>query len=261
METESPAVTQDAPAASSSPAGGVTPADRPVQNIVGEFNRKIGSLSQKVDQLVTYIAQKEAAAAQPPPSQSGDKTNLSDDDLWELAKQGDKTAFDLHQKRQAERVYNEKRGQENKAAMIEGQMRAIAAKYPVLANPQHPLAQTAQMAYTLLLKRGYPQGAETLLEATKTAIADRPDIIADLHSQVPRAREQARQSAVRHTGTGASYRQDEPRPQIPVSEKEWELARRMGVTDAAKAKERFRQRQAEGKSSFGAVASSITEEF
>jgi len=46
----------------------------------------------------------------------------------------------------------------------------------------------------------------------------------------------------------------------PLTEKERELAQRMGVKDPQKAKEAFLQRQKEGKSALGAVAGFIKEE-
>lgn len=254
-------VTELDPSTSASEPQSVTgglPQDRPVQNVVGEFNRKMGTIEARLDQLTNALSAALTPKAPEPPK--GSRESLSNDDLWELAKAGDKSAFDEHQRRQAAQVYSELRGRENDAALTEGQMIALRNKYPVLANPQHPLTQTASQAYHLLVRRGRPANLDTLLDATKTAIADRPDLIAEMHTQTPRAREQARQRSAQNTGTGASYRNDEPaqeRVRFGLTDEEKRLAQRMNITEPLKAKERFMKRQAEGKSTFGAVANQI----
>ena len=245
---------------SESPAGTPSPAsDRPIQNVVGEFNRKFGALEQKLDQLTSVLAQQQSPQPEAP---KGGLHSLSDDELWDRAKTGDKSAFDLHQARQADRVYSARRAGEESEALVDRQINALFGKYPVLANPQHPLTQTTNMAYTLLTRRGYPANKATLLEAAKTAIADRPDIISDLHTQGRRAGESARRSAVGNPGvTGASHRQDDPSTieRVRVSPQEAVLAKRMNIADPSAAKARFLQRQRDGRSSFGGVASYLNE--
>lgn len=234
-------------------AGYVT-ADRPVQNLAGEFNRKFGALSAKVDQL-TNLMVAQAQANQPAAQPSGDLRSMSDDQLWDEAAKGDKNAFTLHQQRLAAKTYAQMRGVESEHQMIEGQIAAIGSKYPVLRDPNHPLTQHTNAAYQLYLKRGRPAGNATWLEAAKTAITDRPDLVSDLHSQTARASETSRrQGMVRQTG--AAHR-DQPVSEsvnFRTSKEDLALANRMGVRDPDGAKRRFLERQRDGRSSFGLVA-------
>ena len=92
----------------------------------------------------------------------------------------------------------------------------------------------------------------------KTAIADRPDLVAELHTQGARAREGARRVSAGNSGvTGATVRQDEPTQAgtIRVSPEQAAIAKRMNIKDPAKAIQNFIKRQETGESRFGAVAS------
>lgn len=236
------------------------PEDRPAQNVMGEVNRKFGQLTQKVDALTNYLAEKEAAQAKPQPQRSTSLQNMSKDELWELAKAGNKEAFDAHEARTADEVYTRRRSQEQHEGLVGGQLQILQGKYPVLGDPNHPLTQTRDAAYSLLTRRGYPAGDATFLEATKTAIADRPDIIAEMHTQGTRAREGARRVSAGNSGvTGATVRQNDPQTQgqVRVTPEQMRIAQRMNVSDPAKAITNFLKRQETGQSQFGAVVNSI----
>ena len=233
--------------------------DRPVENLAGEFNRKFGSLSAKVDQLTNLmVAQAQATQA---PTQSGttvDLGRMTDDQLWDESVKGNKDAFTLREQRIAARTYQTLRGVESENQMIEGQVAAIAQKYPVLRDGNHPLSQHVNQAYQLYLKRGRPATSATWLEAAKTAITDRPDLVSDLHSQTARASNQSRRSGA--AGQTAPSHRDAPATEsvnFRTTKEDRELGNRMGVKDVEGAKKRFLQRQAEGRSSFGQIASSI----
>src|SRR5688572_18081173 len=105
------------------PANTDLPADRPAQNVMGEFNRKMGDLDRKFNQVLGYLAEKETAQAaqQAPQTAKQPSGALSDDELWERAKAGDKAAFDAHQERKAATVYQRMRGQENHQNLVDGQ--------------------------------------------------------------------------------------------------------------------------------------------
>jgi hypothetical protein len=240
--------------------------ERPIENLRGEFSRKMGSLEQKFDQVLSYMAQQEADKARPaaPAPAKGPHGALSDDELWELAKNGDKAAFDTHQKRMAAQTYQELRGQENHQSLVEGQIGILHQKYPVLGNPQHALTQTVNAAQALLQRRGYPNAPATYLEAVKTAIADRPDLVAEMHTQGARAREGARRVSAGNSGvTGATVRQDDPQQAgtIRVTPEQAAIAKRMNIKDPAKALQNFVKRQETGESRFGAVANLASGEF
>jgi hypothetical protein len=265
--TESPTEgtqNQDVNAASST-AQGVTAGsppvdDRPEENRHRETLRKVDRMQQQIDQVLAYLVsgqqQQQAPASKTEPP--------TDEELWGLAQQGDRAAFDEYMARKARREVSQNQTVNRRQQIVAGQLQAIVNKYPVLNNPQHPLAQTMQQAYQLLLQNGYAQGPETLLEAAKTAIADRPDLVAEHWSQASQAREQVRQDSTRRAQSGVmggTYRQEPRNTQTPkASPEEQALAARMGVKDPAKAMERFRERQKSGRSSFGAVAAFIPEE-
>jgi hypothetical protein len=249
--------------------------DRPVQNIVGEFNRKLGKIQerfeqarsedkQKLDAILQYLASAQQATAVRQPAQG--QGELSDEDLWSMAQRGDRTAFEEYQRRIASREYQTKSQAERQQTMITSQLNALVTKYPVLRDSNHPLTQHAHQAYQLLVQNGYTANQATLLEAAKTAIADRPDLVSEIFSQTSQAREQVRQTASQRaqTGvTGASHRRAESPAQgkpVQVSEKSADLAKRMGIKDPKGAKERFLKRQETGQSGFGSVAAFVREE-
>jgi len=257
---------QDVPAASST-AQGVpdSPTDRPVENWQREFQRRQQEQADKLEKVIMYLA----SGAQQPQGRKVDRQTApeppTDEELWAQAQQGDRVAFEEYQGRIAERKIAQNSQASRKQQIVAGQLQAIVAKYPVLNNPQHPLAQTMNQAYQLLVSNGYAAGPETLLEAAKTAIADRPDLVSDLYTQNAQAREQVRQDSTRRAQSGVmsgSHRQSAPSGSAApkISPEAADLARRMGVKDPDKAMERFRKRQAAGQSSFGSVAAFIPQE-
>jgi hypothetical protein len=234
--------------------------DRPVENLAHEVNRKFGALTQKLDALTGYLAEKEAQTQPKVEPPKGSHGSMSDDELWELAKTGDKAAFDAHQERKAAKVYQTMRGAENHQNLVEGQLTILQNKYPVLSNAQHPLTLTANSAYALLTRRGYQPNQATYLEAVKTAIADRPDLVVEMHTQGARAREGARRVSAGNSGvTGSTVRQDDPQAdgKIRVTPEQSAIAKRMNIKDPAKAISNFIKRQETGESRFGAVASFV----
>jgi hypothetical protein len=267
---------EDVKDAGSSPAGeqpvdqtdatvtGAQGDDRPVQNVVAEFNRKFAKTQQQLDTVLQWIAS-QAVTQQPSAPRQADKTQVSDEDLWALAQQGDRQAFELYQERIADRRIKQDNAQQRKASMTQNQLAVYAGKYPVLNNPQHPLAQHVTAIYQALLGNGYAAGQDTLLEAIKLGVADRPDLIAAEYNAGGNAREGVRRSATQtaQSGvTGASHR-NPTTPQTtqskPLSPEQRDLAKRMGVKDGRKSIERFLQRQENGQSSLGGVRAFVDE--
>jgi hypothetical protein len=233
--------------------------------VVAEFNRKFSKLAQQQETILQWIASQAVTTQQQPNRPAVDKTQVSDEDLWALAQQGDRQAFELYQERIADRRIKQESAQQNRARLVQGQLAALMGKYPVLNNPQHPLTQYVNAAYQAYLQQGYPAGQETLLEAAKTAIADRPDLVAELHNAGATAREGVRRSAtqVAQSGvTGASHRQAAPSPDQAktLTPDQRALAKRMGIKDPSKAIKGFLQRQENGQSSLGGVRAFVNEE-
>jgi hypothetical protein len=241
--------------------------ERPAKNYMAEYNRKMtkverqqAEIAQRLDALAQLMIQQ-----QTPVSQAQSPGQDTEEQLWSRAQAGDRLAFDEYMVRKARREVQQDRSVSNRAQMVASQMAALMQKYPVLNDGSHPLTQTAQAAYQLLLRSGYPANQETLLEAAKTAIADRPDLVSDLYTQGTQAREGARRSStsVAQAGqTGTSVRQDSAQPKNAVIMRpgEAEIARRMGIKDPQKAKERFLQRQKDGQSALGAVSGFVRED-
>lgn len=241
--------------------------DRPEKNWVAEFKRKQERQAQQLDAVLQWIAtQQQPQRVTPAPQPAAASGQVSDDDLWAAAQGGDRQAFELYQQRIADRRISEQLTAQNRQQLVMGQLNALVGRYPVLRDPSHPLTQTVNQAYALLVQQGYPTGQATLLEAAKTAIADRPDLVAELHTAGAQAREQSRRTATQTAQagvTGASHRQDASPRQgnvRQITRDEAALARRMGVSDPAKAKERFLKRQEAGQSALGAVSGYINAE-
>lgn len=227
--------------------------DRPVENVVAEMNRKFGQINQRMDTLTQYLAQTQPAQ----PALSERDKPATNDELWELAKQGNREAFEVYQTRIAERVMQTGARQLEGQRMVEAQLQTLAARYPVLNDPSHPLSQHASAAYQSLLAAGAPQNRATLLDAVKTAIADRPDLVIAM-AQTPMIARPSGTSRARMGQTPATVQHSSPTPTpAKLNQKQLDLAKRMGVSDPAKSLERFHQRQADGKSSLGAVANYI----
>ena len=259
--SDSPADTQDVQANSSNATPDVSASspDRSVENMFRELQRKQDEDRQQLRNVLAYLAT--AQQSQPSPRTAPASTGTpTDEDLWNLAQQGNREAFEEYQRRIARRELQQTQAATSRVNVVESQLQAVFARYPVLNDGSHPLTQKAAQAYRALLGHGYPNTRETQLEAYKTAIADSPDIISDLYSQGAGVREGVRRSATRtaqSAQTGATYR-DDPAPTRQgnvrqVTGKEADLARRMGVKDPAGAKKRFLDRQASGASKLGQV--------
>ena len=231
-------------------------AGRTLENLAAEMHRRDEARQKQLDSVLAWIGS-QGAQQRPQPQAAPQSQEPSDDDLWALAQQGDRQAFETYQRRIARREVQQASGAQNRTNLVSAQLNALVNRYTVLRDPSHPLTQTVQQAYALLVNAGYAQGPETLLEATKTAIADRPDLITEIYSQAPQAREQTRQSASTRAQsgvTGSTVRQGSaPAPQARITSEEARLAERMGVKDPKASKARFLKRQESGQSNLGAV--------
>ena len=237
-------------------------ADRTPESMFRELQRKQSEQSAQINQVLAYLTN----VAQPKPATEQDRKVLTDDELWSLAQQGDRDAFVLHQQRITDRRITETNRTLNRTALVDNQLRALFNRYPCLRDPGHKLTQVVNQAYTLYTQNGYPAGKETMLEAAKTAIADSPEIIAEIQGVAPVAREVSRQTGVRSAASGVTgvthNRTAQPgTPKVrALTADELALAKRMGVKDPVKARENFLKRNAEGTSSLGSVSAFVNQE-
>ncbi len=240
--------------------------DRPVQNVVAEFNRKFAKTQQQLDTVLQWIAATQLPQQQAKPV--AQPKELTDEELYALAQQGDQAAYAEWTRRQARQVYQQESAVQRKATMQQNQLAVYYGKYPVLNNAQHPLTQHVGAVYQALLGNGYAQGQETMLEAIKLGVADRPDLVAAEYNSGATTRENVRRSASQtaQTGvTGVSHRQSSPTPSNQpkkLSTDQLALARRMGLSpkQAEKAVKGFLQRQEDGLSKLGAVSGFVDSE-
>ena len=242
--------------------------DRPVKNVVAEFNRKFTKVERQqmeVTEKLNQISQLLLAQHQqaPTPRTTAAPGAETDEELWGKAQMGDRLAFEEYQRRIARREYQQANAQNTRQQIVGAQFTALMQRYPYLNNDSsHPLTQIAQQAYQSLLQLGYPAGQATLLEAAKTAIADRPDLIDNLPSHVREGARRNSASVAQAGQTGTTTRQDpaQPKNAVIIRPGEMEIARRMGIKDPKKAKERFLERQSKGQSALGAVSGFVREE-
>lgn len=245
-------------------AGVTAPADRPVKNLQAEFNRKFQKLedaraeeTKKLDAILSYLGSivQPAAPAAPAPV-AGDTT---DEDLWRRAQSGDRAAFEEWTDRRAERKLQERLGQHQTEQMVRAQLDAVVNRYPVLRDMSHPLTQHANAVVASLRQAGYAMGPALLLEAAKTAIADRPDLVVQLQAPAPTgARPRAAtQTGVSHRASPAPATPDAIRAPTPA---EQALANRMGIKDPKGAKERFLARRESGRSNLGSVSAHLDDQ-
>lgn len=168
----------------------------------------------------------------------------TDQELWSLAQQGNQHAFELYQERIADRRFNKRFGEHQSGQSVQTQLNALVAKYPEFADPNHQITQRAQAFKQALVRMGEPANSpKTDLDAMLRAVADSREIIAPrqpVHA--------ARSAAPQHFAPSHQTQQSAPRPEA-VSEADAKLAKQYGVRDAAKAKSRFWERQANGQSS------------
>ena len=191
------------------------------------------------------------------------------DQLWQRAQQGDKQAFDQWVTARTDQRMAQNQQVQSQDAITNGQLQILIQKYPAFNDATNPLTQRANLAFQLMTRAGRPATKETLLDAAKTAIADSPDLVAQMHATT--ARERSRQGAIGRQGQGqmgASYRDSEPGHlpagrKLQLSPESFKLAQRMGINTpekALKAKQNFLKRQEDGQSSLGAVAAFVRED-
>lgn len=232
--------------------------------VTSEFNRRFGTLDDRLNTVVQYIASKETQPQPQPPPQTQSQDPM--DQLWQRAQQGDKQAFDQWVTTRTQQTIQQNQAYQADENITDGQLKILLQRYPALNDATNPLTQAANLAFQLMTRNGKPANKATLLDAAKTAIADRPDLVAQMH--VSAVRERSRQGSMRQGQMGAGYRDAEP-GQLPagrklqVSPESMKLAKRMGIDTpekALKAKQRFLERQESGQSSLGAVAAFVRED-
>ena len=233
--------------------------DRPAKNLKAEFDRKFDLLQRQLAEMSAHLASRAAPA--PPPSSV--QREYTDTELLDLARQGSNEAYTQYTQRQIQRGIDKTMQSQGRAQSALGQVQILLQKYPVFRDNAHPLTQSASYAKQLLVQSGRPDDYETLAEAMKTAIADNPQIVAEMVGKPAQARESERRSAVGSSGSeGVSHRtasgSAEKAPSVSAREKE--LASRMGIKDAAKAKANWQKRHDEKRTALSPLLIAATQQ-
>lgn len=245
--------------------------NRPLQNVRAEFDRKLGRLEQTLEQrlgtltdAVNRLAVPPNSAVAPVSAPSGVK-EYTDEELLEEMAQGSKQATKMYTERIADRRAQMTAMAQEAQRIITSQINMLGTKYPQLRDPKHPLAQAVTFARTSLISAGWPNNAATFLEAIKTTLIDRDDLVAEIRSSTTRAKDTSRGfAALRSSAAGTPPAPRPPTPKNPVvpplSAKEKAIAARMGVKDPVKAKERLYKRHEEGRSSVSPTVAMIVDQ-
>lgn len=174
--------------------------------------------------------------AQPVPQTTGE---LKDDELWTLAQQGNRQAFELYQERIADRKIQQRMQGSRKEQAVQAQLAALVQGYPELTQTGHVMNTRYQQWYGALKGMGEPDAIQTQLDAALRAVSASRDII----GAKPVA--PARSPMTGHMG--ASHREPErATAAAAVTPDEASLARKMGVRDPGKATTKFWERNKNG---------------
>ena len=176
--------------------------------------------------------------AQPVPQTTQE---VSDQELYTLATQGNQEAFRLLQERQADRVVTKRLTESERRGRTEAQLRELYAKYPELSQSGHVMNTRLGAFYQALTRMGDPESQETHLQAALRAVAESRDVITQRPTQ-PARNVAAGQIAPQGQRPAAT-------PALPtVTAEEVALAQKMGIKDPAKAKAKFWERNQKGQS-------------
>lgn len=241
----------------------IAPTDRPWRNYKAEQDRKFNELRGQLSELVGVINTLASRQAAPqstvtPSTQSGQAAYvaLGDEELAQRAAMGDAHAQLVLTDRIAARRVDESARVAQVQALVERQLNALYVRYPQLTNPSDPLTMNAMRAKAALLANGMANTRATDLEAIKLAIVDNPTLART--PSAPRSdttaviNDQVRRNNVDSVSTvdgNTPRRTPAPRsntPAVTLTKRELEIAKRMGVKDPVKAKQRFLERIEDG---------------
>lgn len=234
--------------------------DRPLKNVIAEIERK--AAAREMALKAELLAAIQAGQRQTPPASQG--REYTEQELAQLATAGDANAHAQLTERQVTRHVTQQvqAVQQQQAEMA--QLNALFGRYQCLRDASHPLTSYATQVKTVLLQQGHPNSVATVIESIKTAIADNPDLAAQSISR-PAVPSAPRPNVPTSSSAAPAPRRAAPAaPKAPVvSDKEWEVAKRMGFKtkeDVVKAKEQFEKRLERGQSRLGAVGLHVRED-
>lgn len=263
-ELDVPADSSPAPAAPSpSPESGPAPVsavpgfpqDRPVENVMAEWNRKFQALQDQLGQMMTYLAR--------PAPTAESSSSYTDDQLYDLAVAGNKGAMQTLDQRREARLRESLIQQTAQSNALLMELQGVVERYPCLRDATHPLTQAATAYKMRLLAAGAQDTAVTVLEAIRQTIVNNPDLVprssADLGETQRRVGAQAAATIDAGGRRPAAPAPVKPKEHV-LSPRELEIAQRMGVKDPQKAFANFEKRQADKRSSVSPLVAQIVRE-
>lgn len=232
-------------------------ADRPIENLKGEFDRKM----TKVERQLAEIAAGLAALTSRPAAEATPTPEYTDQQLLELANAGNAAAHQEYVRRMVAQQMSQQTRVQQQQTFVTSQLQAVYARYPHLSDPSHALTQAAIQAKMALIRAGYPaQAPGTDLEAIKIAIVDNPGL-AQPSAPTPapsggptRSPQQGIDGATSRRPTSTST------PSRTLSKEERAIAARMSVKNPEGSIKRFEQRMQDGRSSVSLQVARVLEE-
>ena len=236
--------------------------DRPLKNLQSEWNRKFGKVEQALSDIASRLqTYSPPAPAAPAAAQGWDA--YTDEQLAQLAQAGSAEAAVKLSERVTTRIVQQHAVKQGRTQAVVLQLNGLFAKYPQLRDTMSPLYQAAMRAKEVLLQTGmYVQGTEVDVQAIYMAIAEHPEHVRPAEPPAEdTVRRVAAQNPARMDGSVPRKTSPAPRAQAePLSQKERDIARRMGVKDPANARGRFYERQLQGRSSVSPMVATIVRE-
>ena len=238
--------------------------DRPIENFRAEFHRrndeqagrmtKVERQQQEILAALAALTARPVAEVVPPPE-------YSDQQLLELANAGNAAAHQEYVRRMVAQQVAQQTHVTQQTQMIAGQLQSLYGRYPQLTDPSHPLTQAAMQSKMTLIRAGYPaQSAATDLEAIKLAIVDHPDLAQPAAAAPAPAGGTPRTPHQGIDGAAPRRPASTTTPARALSQKERDIAARMGIKDPAGALKRFEKRQQDGRSSVSPQVAQILRE-
>ena len=237
------------------------PDDRPAENLKAEFDRKFGLLSRQMADLTgTLGALISQPSAQPQyPLRTAEPT---DAELEQAAAQGNWQAQAELSRRTAARDAASLVAADQRARAVAQEVSLLAQQYPAFNDPTSPLYLAATQMRHAYIANGYPNSLETTLVAMEKTLVRNPQLVSDAVRKPATAGELSRQSAASAVTVEGTTRRPASASTVPatLSQKEKDIAKRMGVKDPAKSKQRLYERHEKGQSSVSPTIALITRE-
>lgn len=219
--------------------------DRPLKNLQAEWNRKFGKIESSIAAIEVMLQ-----AARPAQQAATGWEQYSNEQLMELYRAGSTEAGLKLQERLVQQQVQSATAASTKAQATQNQLNVLYAKYPQLRDPASPLYLAAMRVKAALVGTGMPgTSTETDVQAILVAIADNPELVRPGDGGPAQRRESPN---AQNQLDGSTVRRAQPAKASAgpaLSQRELDIAKRMGVKDPMKARERFMDRQQKKQSS------------